>query len=206
MEEHFEVRDQRLQDWVWTTKSLLYHPDCDEKMYKAYCGLAAHSDNKTQKSFPSIDLLRKELHIGRNTLIRALAKLEAFEFIGVERKVGCPNVYVLLAIPDKSPPRGKGRAGAGKPEEPEKPFVWEDYLTAMAGDKMKSRKILAFYFQRKRLQFTNIEQVNIAVKEQIVFASKLSAFEKPKIVWAMDNLDRSFPAWTLKTVIRELTR
>jgi hypothetical protein len=203
MEEHFEVRDQRNQDWVWTTKSLLYHADCDEKMYKVYCGLAAHANNHTQESFPAIHTLVKELHMSRSTIIRSLAKLEAFEFIGVERKTGISNVYILLAIPDKSPPRGKGRSGAGKPEEP---FVWEEYLTNMATDKMRSRKILAFYFQRKKMNFSSHEQVKLAIDEQIVFASKVAAFEKPKIVWAMDNLDRSFPAWTLKTVLRELTR
>ncbi len=206
MEENFEVRDQRQQDWVWTSKSLLYHGDCDEKMYKAYCGLCAHADNKTQKAFPSIALLRKELHMGKNMLIRALAKLEAFEFIAVERVTGISNVYILLAIPEKSPPRRKGRSGAGNPEEPEPPFVWDDYLKVMASDKMKSRRILAFYFQRKKIKFSNHDQVKIAVNEHIVFASKLVAFEKPKIVWAMDKLDREFPAWTLKTVIHELVR
>lgn len=208
MDESFTVRDLRNQDWIWTAKALLFHADCDEKMYKTYCGLAAYADNVTQEAYPSIELLRKKLHMGRNTLLRAIAKLEAFSFVSTERKQGCPNIYTLLAIPEKSPPRGKGRSGK-KPDEPEpepEKFDWDKYLVNMATNKRRAVKILAFYFQRKQLVFSNKEQVQIAIDEQIGFAEKLKAFEKPKIVWAMDKLDRDFPAWTLKTIIKELVK
>lgn len=209
MSERFEVRNQRLQDWVWTAKSLLYHPDCDENMYKVYCGLSAHADNRTQEAFPSLEHLSKELHISRRTVIRSVQKLEAFEFIAVERVTGNPNIYTLLAIPEKSPPRGKGRSGTGKPDEPpppEEPFDWDQYLLGMAKNKQRHIKIIGYFFQRKKLTFSNAEQVGVAIDEHVKAAAKLKSFEKGKIVWAMDKLDRDFPAWTLNTVVKELVK
>lgn len=97
-DEKFEVRDLRNQEWLWTSKKLLFHKNVDEKMYKVYSGLAAFSDNKTQAAFPSILTLKDKLHMGRNTVIRALQKLEKFNFIKVSRKTGESNVYYLLDI------------------------------------------------------------------------------------------------------------
>ena len=101
MSDKIEVRDLRQHDWVWTTKSLLYHPDVDEKMYKSYCGLAAHADNVTQEAWPSIITLSKKLHMGRSTIIRAISKLESSKFISVDRTLGEHNIYILLDIPEE---------------------------------------------------------------------------------------------------------
>jgi hypothetical protein len=95
-EENFEVRDLRHQEWLWTSKNLLFHTKVDEKMYKVYSGLAAYANNQTQKAFPSIGTLMEKLHMGRNTIIRALQKLERGAFIFVEREKGANNVYSLL--------------------------------------------------------------------------------------------------------------
>jgi hypothetical protein len=96
MSQTFEVRDLRQQDWVWTSKTFLFHPQVDEKMYKVYCGLAAYADNTTQQSYPGIDTLRDKLHMGRSTIIRAISLLEKMNFIEVERKLGEHNIYTLL--------------------------------------------------------------------------------------------------------------
>lgn len=96
MSQTFEVRDLRQQDWVWTSKTFLFHPQVDEKMYKVYCGLAAYADNTTQQSYPGIDTLKDKLHMGRSTIIRAILLLEKKNFIEVERKLGEHNIYTLL--------------------------------------------------------------------------------------------------------------
>lgn len=99
----FEVRDLRLQEWLWTSKSLLFSESVDEKMYKVYSGLAAYANNQTQKAFPSIDTLKDKLHMGRNTVIRALQALEAGGFISVERVQGQNNIYILLEVGQQAP-------------------------------------------------------------------------------------------------------
>ena len=97
-EETFEVRDLRHQEWLWTSKNLLFHKKIDEKMYKVYSGLAAYANNNTQKAYPGITTLVQKLHMGRNTVIRAIQKLEQGNFIFVERITGKSNVYTLLEI------------------------------------------------------------------------------------------------------------
>ena len=114
MGEAIEIRDLRKQDWIWTSKTLLFHKDVDGNGYKVYCGLAAYADNRTQEAFPSIDTLAERLHIGRNTVIRALQKLELVKVISVERETGKHNVYCLLDIQPEDVPRPNKRS----PEEP----------------------------------------------------------------------------------------
>jgi len=94
-----EVRDLRGEDWVWTNKSFLFSALVDEKMYKVYSGLAAYAHNSTQKAWPGVDTLAKRLHMGRNTILRALALLEKNSFISIEKKLGEHNVYSLLKVP-----------------------------------------------------------------------------------------------------------
>lgn len=98
MPEQIEIRDLRKQDWIWTSKTLLFHPSMDGNTYKVYCGLASYSDNRTQEAFPSIETLASKLHMGRSTVIRALQKCEGCKIISVERAVGTHNVYTLLDI------------------------------------------------------------------------------------------------------------
>lgn len=101
-DENFEIRDLRNQDWLWTSKNLLFHKDIDEKMYKVYSGLAAFANNQTQQAFPSIMTLVQKLHMGRNTVIRALQALEKGLFISVKKNKGTHNIYSLLEISDTS--------------------------------------------------------------------------------------------------------
>lgn len=98
-----EIRDLRQQDWLWTSKALLFSENIDGNTYKVYSGLAAYSDNKTQEAFPSIPTLARKLHMGRNTVIRALQKLEEAGFISVERQLGQHNIYSLLKIVGDAP-------------------------------------------------------------------------------------------------------
>lgn len=97
-EENIEVRDLRHQEWLWTSKNFLFHKGVDEKMYKVYSGLAAYANNQTQKAYPSIGTLQEKLNMGRNTVIRAIAKLEKGGFVSIQKEKGANNVYSLLEV------------------------------------------------------------------------------------------------------------
>lgn len=97
-QEEIEVRDLRTHDWVWTSKTLLFSPVVDESMYKVYCGLSAYANNHTQKAFPGIITLSSRLHLSRNTIIRAIKKLEDKNIVKVDRDRGRNNIYYLLDI------------------------------------------------------------------------------------------------------------
>jgi biotin operon repressor len=94
-----EIRDLRQQDWLWTSKQLLFHPKIDGNNYKVYGGLAAYANNSTQEAFPSIETLSEKLHMSRNTVIKSISILQANNFIKIEKTKGEHNIYTLLGIP-----------------------------------------------------------------------------------------------------------
>ena len=94
-----EIRDLRQQDWLWTSKQLLFHPKIDGNNYKVYGGLAAYANNNTQEAFPSIETLSVKLHMSRNTVIKSISILESNNFIKIEKTKGEHNIYTLLGIP-----------------------------------------------------------------------------------------------------------
>ena len=91
-----EIRDLRNQDWLWTSKKLLFHEKIDGNNYKVYGGLAAYANNSTQEAFPSIETLSNKLHMSRNTVIKSLGVLQKVGFIKIEKTTGEHNIYVLL--------------------------------------------------------------------------------------------------------------
>ena len=116
--DRLEVRDLRQQDWIWTSKALLFSDEIDGNTFKVYSGLAAYADNRTQESFPSIPTLSVKLHMDRKTVIRCLQRLQDSGFISVERETGKHNVYALLRVVGEHTPKpklikGKEQAASG---------------------------------------------------------------------------------------------
>ncbi len=93
-----EVRDLRDNDWIWTSTSVLFHPEMTGNNYKVYCGLASYAGNQSQKAFPSIATLAKRLHMGRSTVMRGIIALESIGAISTERVKGEHNIYFLLKV------------------------------------------------------------------------------------------------------------
>lgn len=110
--DRLEVRDLRQQEWLWTSKALLFSDEIDGNTFKVYSGLAAYADNRTQESFPSIPTLSNKLHMDRKTVMRCLGVLEECGYIAVERTEGQHNVYSLLKIVGDTPVRAKKQAKA----------------------------------------------------------------------------------------------
>lgn len=110
-----EIRDLRQQDWIWTSKALVFHEKIDGNNLKVYCGLASYANNQTQEAFPSITTLAQRLHMTRNTVLKGLYSLEENGFIGVDRSTGEHNIYTLLNI------AVTGVVKKPKSQEPEKP-------------------------------------------------------------------------------------
>ncbi len=112
-----EIRDLRQQDWLWTSKAVLFSEDVDGNAYKVYSGLASFSDNRTQESFPSIMTLATRLHMARTTVIRCLQQLEESGFISVERKDGVANIYCLLKVVGDQPAKAPRAKAAEAPAD-----------------------------------------------------------------------------------------
>ena len=198
--EHIEVRDLRGEDWVWSAKKFLFHPNVDSQMYKVYSGLAAYANNISQKAFPGIQTLAEKLHMGRSTVIRAITKLEKYKFIKVERSRGSHNIYSLLKIPDSSPPR--------RLVEPvdETVFNWDDYKAGMLNDPRKEINIIAYFFNAKQKTFETKAQVEVAIRTHLNDAKDLAKFDRKKVGEKIRKLAYDWPKSTLKTVTKELVK
>ena len=120
-----EVRDLRQQDWVWISRALLFHEKIDGNTYKVYSGLASYANNFTQEAFPSITTLASRLHMTRNTVLKGLFLLEENGFIGVERKQGEHNVYILLSIANTGPLKKQKQVPQHQDEKPAENWVKE---------------------------------------------------------------------------------
>lgn len=186
-DENFEIRDLRHQEWLWTSKNLLFHKSIDEKMYKVYSGLAAFANNNTQKAFPSILTLMQKLHMGRNTVIRALQQLEKGLFISVEREPGKSNVYSLLEVKEDS----------GKTERIKVDVIPENSTQAFF------KGIRDLKNQIKSPEAENARAFLIRLKEKYPMASKeviWKEIQKFESYWTEKNSTGTKERWQKQTV------
>ena len=102
MNEIFEVRDQREKGWYFTDNEFLngYAKFIGIYAVGVYNSLCRHA-NKNQKSWPSIEKIKTELDIGKNSTIEGIKRLEFFDIIKKVR-VGkqCTNRYILTKKSD----------------------------------------------------------------------------------------------------------
>jgi len=71
----------------------------DQSVYMALCSFMSI---KSHECFPSYETLMKRAHVGgRNTLSRAIKRLESYGFIKVEHPSGRCNVYTVWAREDQ---------------------------------------------------------------------------------------------------------
>lgn len=200
-----------------------------------YISLCRHSDNKTQECFPSMDTIAEENGMKRNAVSRAIKKLEDWNIISVKKeydkktKKRKNNVYTLLAKSEwkekpctlkihgepctpkeetHAPLEGSNNTHINNTNNGEdSPFVWEDYLEKMV-DKGNQRhiRIIGAYFKIRGKRFDALSEVTTAIKRHVKPAKELIGFPNSKIGEAMRKLNYDFPAFTLETVLKELTK
>jgi len=97
-QEKFEVRDLREKGRFMIDDKFLdgYAKFLGVYSVGVYCSLCRHV-NKWQKTWPSINLMGKELNIGRNKVIESIKYLEFWKIIKKQRLgMKCNNRYLLL--------------------------------------------------------------------------------------------------------------
>lgn len=99
-----EIRDNRQKEWFWLDNEYLngYARFLGSSCTVVYLSLCRHSDNQTQTCFPSMKLIAEENGISRDTVMRAVKKLEEWNIIKVEKSkkedgTQANNQYTLLA-------------------------------------------------------------------------------------------------------------
>jgi len=116
-----EIRDNRQKEWFWLDNEYLngYAKHLGPTASLVYISLCRHSDNKTQKCFPSMELIAEELGMQRASISRAVQKLSDWNIISItesydnKNKRRNNNVYTLLAKSQwKEKPSNKNENGS----------------------------------------------------------------------------------------------
>ena len=76
----------------------------------------------------------------------------------------------------------------------------------MLTDRRKEINIIGYFFVVKGLTFQTQEQVDVAIKTHLPSAKELAPFDKKRIGEKIRKLQYDWPKFTLKTVIKELTK
>lgn len=99
-----EIRDNRQKDWFWLDNEYLngYARLLGASCTVVYLSLCRHSDNNTQQCFPSMKLIAEENGISRDTVLRALKKLEEWGIVVIKKSKASDgtqanNVYTLTS-------------------------------------------------------------------------------------------------------------
>lgn len=88
----------------------------------------------------------------------------------------------------------------------EKPFVSSEEVTKLVTSVRVDMKILGLYFRKKGYEFRNKEQLGIAVRREIKFASDLKHFDADQLRMAFDKTQKHAAEmkydWKLSTVLK----
>jgi DNA-binding transcriptional ArsR family regulator len=103
----FKIRDLRSQGWFWIDNDFIdtWGGLLGATAIAIYTSLARHANNKTQESFPSEELIAKEIGVSDRTIRNHINKLE---YLGIVRIQRAYNPYSgqrkrnLYTLQDKS--------------------------------------------------------------------------------------------------------
>ncbi len=90
-------------------------------------------------------------------------------------------------------------------------FNLEEYLKKMEENPRQEIQLIAYFFRRRGLIFTNLKQIQIAIRRHLRAAQDVIPFEKSRVLAKMDDLDweekkKNGVSWTLETVKKLLTK
>lgn len=100
-----EIRDNRQKEWFWLDNEFIdsYAKKLKTSGIIVYISLCRYADNNTQTCFPSMKHIAKENGISKDTVLRAIKKLENFNLIHITREehnrengVQTRNRYTML--------------------------------------------------------------------------------------------------------------
>jgi len=88
-----DIRDSRDKEWFWLDNEYLngYAKHLSSTCTLVYISLCRHSDNRTQKCFPSMELIAEELGMQRASISRAISKLAEWRIIEIKEEYDKKN-------------------------------------------------------------------------------------------------------------------
>lgn len=88
----------------------------------------------------------------------------------------------------------------------ERDFTWESFLENLHNSDKRYLNIIAYFFEKKKMVFDIHEKAEVALKRHLKAAKLLEPFTDREITLATKHLLRTFPSFTLETVVKHLTK
>lgn len=98
-EEQIIIRDHRQPGWFRVDNEIITeYPHLSASAKVVYMALCRYADSKTQRSFPAIRTIAKNLSMNKDTVSRAMISLESSELIHRDIRKGKPTIYTMLRV------------------------------------------------------------------------------------------------------------
>lgn len=97
MNNPFEIRDRRKSEWFWCHKSIL-ESGIFQSTKLVYFALCCFSNEKTQMSYPSMNLLAKISGVSKRSVVSAINNLTEAKLLKTIKENGKHNIYILMPV------------------------------------------------------------------------------------------------------------
>ena len=85
-------------------------------------------------------------------------------------------------------------------------FVWKEWLNELHNSDRRDLQVIALFFDEKKLSFDTKQKADSALRRHLKPAKEVSKFDDDEILKAIDKLKRDFPAYTIETIYKTLTK
>jgi hypothetical protein len=147
----------------------------------------------------------KENNYLRNDRYSPSKYLEIYKEELKQLSYGIPNGYQV----DTQVRLGKVRLGKVKeptvPATPS-PFILKDEIQKLKDSPQRHIQLIGEYLEEKKIKLENKAQLDRAKDRHMRAARALADFSDKQIADASDQAAKEYPAWTLETVVKILTR
>lgn len=133
------------------------------------------------------------------------AKMAEIHDIVTKSNTGIPLVY-QTATEDRIGQDRIGQIDTSVVPTPEVPFSLESEIKKMEDNKRRDINIIALYFEHRKPNLINKEQVRTAIKRHLRAAKDLTPFTDEQIVDAIPKAKKITSDWTLETLVKCLTK
>lgn len=137
-----------------------------------------------------------------------------------EGKGGSPQTTLDTKGGRQSAQRGVAKGGSPQPskknhikEEPIKEdgvanatFVNSKFIDDLENSERRDLQVIGFYFKERGLKFETREQANSTLRRHLKSAKEVANFTDKQIVAVTEKLKKDFPAYTIETIYKNLTK
>lgn len=195
----FKVRDRRKKGWFFMDNEYLngYAKFFGAVGTAVYVSLCRHADNETQKCFPSLELISKELNISRPTIIKYIKLFEKYRLVEIikgKRNIKqqwLNNEYILL---DKTE--------WIKKESQVKPFNTESQVKPFSNPSKTDNdtQVKLFNTKETHIKDTHIKDTHPAI---VPIADKQENKQISEVIDLFKDIDISYKDWFKNTTQRK---